>query len=61
MNPLAGNQTDARRRAQQEYESAARSGADKQVLDRLYADVLDKQAAENAATSQSDRPRKLHW
>ena len=58
---MAGNQTDARRRAQQDYESAARSGADKRVLDRLYADVLDKQAAENAATDRSDRPRKLHW
>ena len=58
---MAGNQTDARRRAQQDYESAVRNGAEKSTLDRLYATVLGKQAAENAATGQSDRPRKLHW
>ena len=58
---MAGNQTDARRRAQQDYESAVRNGAEKSTLDRLYATVLDKQVAENAATGQSDRPRKLHW
>ena len=58
---MAGNQSDARRRAQQDYESAAKSGAEKSILDRLYATVLDKQAAENAATGRSDRPRKLHW
>ena len=58
---MAGNQSDARDRAQQDYESAVRNGAEKSTLDRLYATVLDKQAAENAATGQSDRPRKLHW
>lgn len=57
---MAGNQSDIRRASQRAYENAARSGADKRVLGRLYADVLDKQAAENAATGRSDRPRKLH-
>ena len=42
---MAGNQSDARRRAQQDYESAARNGAEKSILDHLYATVLDKQAA----------------
>ena len=58
---MAGNQTDARRRAQQDYEYACRHGAPKETLDRLYAVLLEKQAIENAATGRSDHPRKLHW
>jgi hypothetical protein len=58
---LAGNQTDARRRAQQDYEDAVRYGAPKKALDNLYAVLLEKQAIENEATGRSDHPRKLHW
>jgi len=58
---LAGNQTWARIYAQRDYEDAVKSGADKSILDRLYAVLLEKQAVENAATGRNDRPRKLHW
>ena len=57
---MAGNQTTARRRAQQDYEYAAKHGAPRETLDNLYAILLEKQAIENAATGRSDRPRKLH-
>ena len=61
VRPLAGNQTDERRRAQEDYEYACRHKAPRETLDRLYIVLLEKQAIENAATGRSDRPRKLHW
>ena len=61
MRPLAGNQTWARIYAQRDYEDAVKSGADKSILDRLYAVLLAAQTMENAATGQNNRPRKLHW
>ncbi len=60
MKPLAGNQTDARKRAQQNYKSAAKSGASKQDLDVLFAAYAAAQAKENSACGTSYQARKQH-
>ena len=55
---MAGNQSDARRRAEQAYQNAKKSGADKRAQDQLFAEYEAKQAAENAACGTSYRARR---
>lgn len=55
---MAGNQSDARRRAEQAYRDAKASGADKRTQAQLFAKYEAKQAAENAACGTSYRARR---
>lgn len=55
---MAGNQSDARRRAEQAYQNAKKSGADKRTQDQLFARYEAEQAAENAACGTSYRARR---
>lgn len=54
---MAGNQSDARRRAEQAYRDAKASGADKRTQAQLFAEY-EEQAAENAACGTSYRARR---
>lgn len=55
---MAGNQSDARRRAERAYQNAKASGADKHTQDQLFARYEAEQAAENAACGTSYRARR---
>jgi|GEM_PF-1074609 hypothetical protein len=55
---LAGNQTDARRRAQQEYEMAKRTGVNKRDLDKLFIAYAVAQDEENKACGTSYQARR---
>ena len=55
---MAGNQTDARRRAQQEYEMAKRTGVNKRDLDKLFIAYAVAQDEENKACGTRYQARR---
>ena len=55
---MAGNQTAARRRAQEAYLQAKKTGASQKDLNSLFASFSAAQATENAACGTSHRARR---
>ncbi len=55
---MAGNQTAARRRAQEAYLQAKKTGASQKDLNSLFASFSAAQAVENKATGRSDVARR---
>ena len=55
---MAGNQTDARRKAQDRYLDAKKTGASQKVLDELFAEYAAAQEIENRAAGTSHTARR---
>ena len=58
VKTMAGNQTAARRRAQEAYLQAKKTGASQKDLNSLFASFSAAQAVENKATGRSDVARR---
>lgn len=57
---MAGNESDARRSAENAYNNAISPSADRKDLDRLFAAYSAAQAKENSACGTSYSARKRH-
>lgn len=56
---MAGNQTDARIRAENKLKAAKASGADKKTIDILQAEFDAARAIELRATGKNEQARSL--